>query len=99
MVESTKYLDSWLVSMSDGNWEHHNGITIESTDNPGWMLSIDLPRSLIKLADLYLSENHDVEGVVKNSKLIIYSVSLSLVLEKTCLFLRSSKGMKMPDIQ
>ena len=28
--------------MCNGDWEHTYGITIETTDNPGWMLTIEV---------------------------------------------------------
>jgi len=35
-------LESWYVDQCDGDWEHGLGITIESLDNPGWMLRINI---------------------------------------------------------
>lgn len=35
-------LNDWYVSQCDGDWEHQCGITIESLDNPGWRMRIDL---------------------------------------------------------
>lgn len=35
-------LQSWLQQHCDGEWEHTYGITIQSTDNPGWWVTIDL---------------------------------------------------------
>ena len=35
-------VQNWYKRQCDGNWEHHNGITIETLDNPGWQLAIDL---------------------------------------------------------
>jgi hypothetical protein len=39
MVE---WLQRWYVNQCDGDWEHENGIIIETLDNPGWSISIDL---------------------------------------------------------
>jgi hypothetical protein len=36
------WLESWLAQQADGEWEHSYGIRIESLDNPGWAVSIDL---------------------------------------------------------
>ena len=33
-------IDDWFKRHCDNTWEHHNGITIESTDNPGWLLTV-----------------------------------------------------------
>jgi len=35
-------LQSWYQSECDGDWEHSYGIQIETLDNPGWHLEIDL---------------------------------------------------------
>jgi len=43
-------LQSWYSSQCNGDWEHQAGIEIETLDNPGWRLSIDL-------------EGTDLEGV------------------------------------
>lgn len=32
----------WYESQCDGGWEHDFGVTIESQDNPGWGVKIDL---------------------------------------------------------
>jgi len=32
-------LEKWFKERCDGTWEHHLGITIETTDNPGWILT------------------------------------------------------------
>ena len=33
---------AWFVTQCDGDWEHGNGITISTLDNPGWAVTIDL---------------------------------------------------------
>ena len=35
-------LQDWYVANCDGDWENQYGITIESLDNPGWRMTIDL---------------------------------------------------------
>ncbi|NII53796.1 immunity 53 family protein [Luteibacter sp. SG786] len=35
-------LQQWYENQCDGDWEHSFGITIDTLDNPGWILSIDL---------------------------------------------------------
>lgn len=37
-----EWLEEWYESQCDGNWEHMFGIKIETLDNPGWNISIDL---------------------------------------------------------
>lgn len=35
-------LQRWYLSNCDGYWEHQYGIQIETLDNPGWTLIVDL---------------------------------------------------------
>ena len=35
-------LQAWYIAQCDGAWEHTYGIKIETLDNPGWMLRVDL---------------------------------------------------------
>jgi hypothetical protein len=35
-------LQYWYVSACNGDWEHQNGVLVESLDNPGWLVTIDL---------------------------------------------------------
>lgn len=38
----TAWLAEWYISHCDGNWEHGYGIKIETLDNPGWSLIVDI---------------------------------------------------------
>jgi hypothetical protein len=35
-------LQIWYRDQCDGEWEHRYGVVIETLDNPGWLLKIDL---------------------------------------------------------
>lgn len=35
-------LQTWYAAQCNGDWEHQHGIRIESLDNPGWWIKIDL---------------------------------------------------------
>jgi len=35
-------LEEWFVARCNGNWEHGYDIRIETLDNPGWRVKIDL---------------------------------------------------------
>lgn len=35
-------LQEWYLEQCDGDWEHEFGVKIETLDNPGWSLHIDL---------------------------------------------------------
>lgn len=41
-MQAVHFLESWYLTQSNGEWEHSRGVTIESLDNPGWMVTIDL---------------------------------------------------------
>lgn len=42
-----KWIEDWFKNQCDGNWEHSNRILIESLDNPGWSIQIDLADTLV----------------------------------------------------
>jgi hypothetical protein len=35
-------LAAWYAAQCNGDWEHRYGVSIQSTDNPGWWVKIDL---------------------------------------------------------
>ncbi len=35
-------LQNWYAAQCDGDWEHQYGVRVETLDNPGWMVKIDL---------------------------------------------------------
>jgi Immunity protein 53 len=35
-------IQSWYAAQCDGDWEHQYGISIETLDNPGWCVTVDL---------------------------------------------------------
>lgn len=35
-------LQEWYAQMCDGDWEHSFGIKMDTVDNPGWIVSIDI---------------------------------------------------------
>lgn len=37
-----EFLQAWYHGQCNGRWERTRGITIESLDNPGWVVTIDL---------------------------------------------------------
>ena len=44
-MTSLSRLTTWYVEQCDGSWEHHQGISIQSTDNPGWWVKISLDKT------------------------------------------------------
>ncbi|MEL6382078.1 MAG: immunity 53 family protein [Cyanobacteria bacterium J06626_18] len=41
-VDYLKWIQEWYVSNCNGDWEHSFGVTLETLDNPGWSIAIDL---------------------------------------------------------
>ena len=41
-VEIIARLSDWYQSQCNGTWEHELGIVIDTIDNPGWLVKIDL---------------------------------------------------------
>ncbi len=35
-------LQQWYAAQCNGDWEHTYGVSIETLDNPGWRLRVDL---------------------------------------------------------
>jgi hypothetical protein len=51
-------LQEWYKSQCNGDWEHDFGVKIETLDNPGWYVIIDLEDT--DLEDINVSETADV---------------------------------------
>jgi hypothetical protein len=47
-MSSLEWLQSWYRDQCNDEWEHHYGVTIESLDNPGWRISIDLTGTAVE---------------------------------------------------
>ncbi len=41
-MDVIKRIQVWYAHQCDGEWEHQHGISIDTLDNPGWTVSIDL---------------------------------------------------------
>lgn len=42
MNDTLARIERWYASCCDGTWEHGFGLRIETIDNPGWRIDIDL---------------------------------------------------------
>ena len=42
-------LEAWYAAHCDGEWEHGYGVSIDTIDNPGWEVLIDIPRGELKV--------------------------------------------------
>jgi immunity protein 53 of polymorphic toxin system len=41
-MNAVEFLQSWYRAQANGEWERGRGVTIETLDTPGWMVTIDL---------------------------------------------------------
>lgn len=41
-MNTLEWIQDWYQQQCDGDWEHENGIVIETVSNPGWHVTIDL---------------------------------------------------------
>jgi Immunity protein 53 len=55
-------LESWFSARCDGDWEHSYGLSIESTDNPGWHVEIDLMETVVADTELAFSREERSES-------------------------------------
>ena len=47
-MEILKELQAWYEAQCNGEWEHQYGVTIDSLDNPGWWVKIDLVETTLE---------------------------------------------------
>jgi hypothetical protein len=54
-------LARWYAGACDGDWEHQFGIEIQSLDNPGWAVHVDL-RGTPLVGACFSPERHDASA-------------------------------------
>lgn len=52
--DALAWLMSWYAQHCDGDWEHEYGVRVETIDNPGWHVSVDLAGTAFE--DLYVAQ-------------------------------------------
>jgi hypothetical protein len=50
MTSVLRRLETWYLSNCDGDWEHQFGVEIETLDNPGWRVKIDVTNTELESA-------------------------------------------------
>jgi hypothetical protein len=45
MLSPLQHLQEWYAARCNGEWEHEFGISIETVDNPGWRIEINLKKT------------------------------------------------------
>lgn len=76
-MEIIDWIKKWYLNHCDGDWEHNYGITIQTIDNPGWEVMIDLKETEHEdlICDNHLQVNSDNDWYsykIENSKFIAY---------------------------
>jgi Immunity protein 53 len=59
-MDAIEFLQAWYHAQTNGEWEHARGVTIETLDNPGWRVTIDLldtPLAGIAMAPIRLEKS------------------------------------------
>ncbi|MDE3104456.1 MAG: immunity 53 family protein [Acidobacteriota bacterium] len=58
-MDSLTWLQAWYAEECNGEWEHQYGIQIDTLDNPGWSVKIDLKRTRYSgIAKAIITDNH-----------------------------------------
>jgi hypothetical protein len=73
-MEVLNWIQKWFKDHCDGDWEHGEAIQINTLDNPGWEVEVDISKTSIANIDVerILNENgpQDWYGVkVKDQKI------------------------------
>jgi hypothetical protein len=62
MLNTLIELQEWYQSQCDGEWEHQNGVRIDTLDNPGWSVSIDVSKRVDDSFDAVLISRDNSES-------------------------------------
>jgi len=67
------WIQEWFVTNCDGDWEHDKNLVIETIDNPGWSVFINLTGTYLenksfKLIEINRSESDWIYCAVKKNK-------------------------------
>lgn len=78
------WLQKWYKSQCDGDWEHEFGIKIDTLDNPGWVVVIDVKETdcenkLFIEIDQQTSENNWIQCNIKDGKFLGYGGPQNLI--------------------
>lgn len=88
-MEILNWIEKWYISNCDGDWEHSYGVKINTIDNPGWEINIDLSETDFEKVEMpySLNEKNDKDWYGISVKDGIYSAAgdptkLRFLLEK-----------------
>lgn len=55
-------IQNWYKTQCNGDWEHSYGVKIDTLDNPGWSLSVDIVGTLLERTP-FIPIEHGVDEV------------------------------------
>lgn len=61
MIDVLVRIQQWYAQQCDGDWEHQYGIKIDTLDNPGWQVCIDLTDTELEDKEFTPVEIHRTE--------------------------------------
>ncbi len=70
-MDILQWLQQWFSSQCDGGWEHSYVIIIDTLDNPGWCVRIDLRGTELEGKTFDRIENLDIDD---DWKTVFYEV-------------------------
>lgn len=56
-MDDLTWLTRWYASQCNGSWEHQNGVKLDTLDNPGWILTINLEETDLENRPFELQRN------------------------------------------
>ena len=70
-MNNLQWLQKWYLNQCDGDWEHDFGIHIDTLDNPGWRIKIniactDLEYKFFKEIEMERSDNDWIHCSIKD---------------------------------
>jgi hypothetical protein len=82
--EITNWIQKWYYRNCDGDWEHQNGFSIKTTDNPGWYFEVifedtDCEGKTFESVDIKRSEMDWYRCSVKKCKFEAYGGIFNLI--------------------
>lgn len=71
-MNSLLWIQKWYKEQCDGDWEHLYGVKIDTLDNPGWSVTIDLLDTVFegkefKTLRIFKGENDWIHCAVKEN--------------------------------
>jgi hypothetical protein len=84
MTDDLIWLQEWYRAQCNDEWEHSYGVRIDTLDNPGWRVAIDLKGTRLEHVEMtpVTSDNGPdnwVSAHVKNSQFIGYGDAEKLI--------------------